>query len=783
MLRNYFKTGIRIIIRNKFHSLINISGLAIGIAVFILIMLFARNEFSYDKFHTNYKNIYKLGIGDRSCMHGALPELIREEFPEIISTFRLWKFANQTPIIIYEDKHFIVENYSYVDSSLFDIFSFELIRGNPDKFLVVPYSIVLTKSEADKIFGEDDPIGKIISMNDELNLTVTGVIQNVPHNSSNHFNALISLSTLEQVGWKINDNWMDAMFDTFVLLQNNVDHESTIEKINSFMVDYCRKEFNDELENDFLIFRTLNEVYFKQDLEWDQAKHGNLTAVKIFIAAGILILIIAIINFINLSTAKSAIRAKEIAIRKITGSGKSRIIQQFLLEAIIISIISTLLAVILVEILRPYVNDLAGSNFKIGYMENPLIILYLFLFSVLIGFIAGIYPALYLTSFKPLEIIRKKMISGHKGNILRNILIIFQFTVSLILISGTLIISKQLKHIRNVDIGLNKENLIYFEIKTDMNQDQSVFKEELLKHPDITEVAYSWKIPGRQLTRWGRTLFDKNIKYYVMFVDPDYIDLMDMEIVEGRNFSWDIPTDIDNVMLVNETAVREWELEDPIGTKIPTMNNKTAEIVGIVKDFCFESLHSRVEPIGIICDNDPDFVNIKISTEDYDKVFKYIEEKWDEFVDAPYPFDPVFLDDDLNTLYNNELKLGRILSYFSIIAIFIACIGILGVIAFICERRIKEIGIRKVNGASVRSLVMLISSDIIKMILISLIISIPVSYFAIDKWLQNFAFQVNISLLIFIFAGLLLTTIALLTVSFEAIRTATKNPADTLKYE
>lgn len=782
MIRNNLKTAYRNIIRHRAHSMINIVGLTIGIAIFFMIMMFIRHELSYDKALSNYDRIYKISLNNMSCQPGPLAPLLEENIPEIENSFRFFMWSQNTPLITYKDKNIVVEDCAHADSTFTSIFSFPIISGDKINPLSDLNTIVLTKSVSDKIFGNEDPIGKIVTIDNSREVKVTAILKDLAKNSTFQFNALISMATFESYEYGM-ESWGNHMFDTYLLTSKGVNKIDLQEKINHFFKDYVLKKWNEVVVEDYNL-HTIQEVYFKNDLLFDTSKHGNFYFVQIFFIIGLVVLLVAIINFINLSSAKASIRAKEIGVRKVLGSYKINLISQFLTESILLSIISTFFALIIVELLKPFLIELIGINLNIGYLDKPFIILIILIFSILLGFVLGIFPALILSSIKIAYLFKNLSIGGKGGKISRAILIVIQFAISMILIISTIVIVRQLNYLKDKELGFNKENIVFLNLGSKIDGSLKSFKQELLINPKISKVAFSHRIPGKPLTHLGRTLDENEIKFYALFADPDYMDLMGLELIEGRNFSNEIQTDPYHTIILNETAVKKNQIENPVGKLFTLFDpERKAKIVGVMKDFHFKSLHHSIEPLALVYKpNAFAFGNIKIANENIEESLKHIEDCWNKFYPS-YPFNFRYMDEFQESLYGTEAKLMRILIYFTFFAIFIACLGLFGLVSFITEQRSKEIGIRKVHGASIMTIVFLITKDITKWIAVAFIIACPLGYWFANKWLGNFAFQSSIPWWIYAVTGALGLLIGLLTLSFEAYKAAVKNPVDSIRYE
>jgi len=806
MFRNYILSAIRNIRKNAFHSAINIIGLTIGILATIFILLYIQDELSYDKHHVKHKRIYRLESDftinnkhDRFAVTSIpLAPSLKVEFPEIEEFVR---FAGEADILLkYEDKEFYEDRMFYTDSTIFDVFTHNFIYGTPDKALTEVNTVVLTESLAKKFFDDEDPVNKVLRTGGGRNFKVTAVVEDVPLSSHLKFNGLFSASTLaERYGEERFNSFEPGNFwnitpYSYILLKENADISNIHEKFPEYYDKYMA-EIGDQINASYKMESTpLAEVHLTSTFEGDEPT-GNILYVYIFGFVAIFILMIASINYMNMSTARSFDRAREVGIRKVIGAHRTQLIRQFLGESIILSIIAMIIAFVFVIMLLPIFNELADKNLSFSLMTNPGIYLYIFCITILVGLISGSYPAFYLSSFLPVKVLKGSIISGRKNGTLRKVLVTFQFTLSIIMIVGTIMVSNQLSFLRNKDLGFDKSNILVTQVQdTTFRKKLPSFKEELLQNPNITNVSTSTGLPGnvRSIIVMRVEKENKMQEYALNFVmvDYNYIDLLNMEIVKGRNFDKNMGTDLEEGVIINEAAAKNlgWG-DDAIGKKIDfgidldgsAMRN--TKVIGVVKDFNYVSLHNPVEPIGLFLSERPRYyVAIKFEEGSTQSVIKYVQEKWDSF-GANRTFDYSIFENTMDDMYTAEVKLGKIFLSFTILCIFIALLGLFGLSSFIAEQRSKEIGIRKSFGASVNSIVRLLFKEFTYLVIIAFVISVPLSYFAIDNWLQNFAYSANIGWMPFVAGGVMAFIIAILTVSFHSIRAATSNPVDSIKWE
>ncbi len=806
MFKNYLKVALRNLLRNKFYTAINIIGLAIGLTCTILIGLYIQNELSYDKHHVKHKRIYRLEshftIQESDDFFAAtafpLAVALKLEYPEVEEYARFTPMDNN--LFEIDGKKFFEDNVYYADSTTFNVFTHKFISGSPEKALNEPYTMVLTKSFARRIFGDENPIGKVLATGYGLNMTVTGVIEDLPQNLHLKFEALCSMITLAEFfgheryhSLESGSFWQIGHY-SYILLKEGVDIQSILDKYPQFNEKYI-KPVGDQINSKFqLMVQPLADVHLHSRVGYDQPT-GNITYVYTFGIVAIFLLLIGCINYMNMATARSAKRAVEVGIRKVVGARRGLLQKQFLIESLLITLLALILAFIAIEFLLPAFNEISGRHLEVDISGNLLFYIGILGITIFVGIVSGSYPAFYLSSFIPVEVLKGKTGSRGKGA-LRKILVLLQFSISIIMIIGTVTVTQQLNFLRTKDLGFEEENIVVLTVRdTTGVKNLDVFKEELLKHPNILKVGKSSSIPGqgygilvhRYETNDG-TLAEKGINFF--FVDNDYLDTMNMKIITGRDFDPELQTDIEESILINEKTaeVLGWG-DDALGKRIQfganldgTANRET-KVVGVVKDFHYTSLHNEVDPIVILLADSPlRNISLRIRGEDIINTLDFIEEKWNEFCPT-FPFDFTFLDDSLNELYIAEQKIGEVFSYFSILCVFIACLGLFGLAAFTAEQRTKEIGIRKVMGASVSSIVIHLSKEFAKWVIIANIIAWPIAYLGLNKWLENFAYKVDITVFTFFLSGIIALVIALLTVSFQAVKAANTNPVEALKYE
>jgi putative ABC transport system permease protein len=783
LIWNYIKLALRKIRRHKGYSFINISGLAIGMACCFIVFLWVQDELSFDRFHLNAKEIYRVlhNPQDTDIYNpygsGPLGPALKADYPEIINFTR--SFGETNAPLKYKNQAFNGKVRG-IDNSFFEIFTFPFIKGDPKNCLSEPHSIVLTEKMAAKLFHEEDPLGKTVGFEwwvGWFDLKVTGVIQDVPSNTHIRFDYLLPFEFVTWSGMTIED-WDVVAYQTYVLLPKDADPSAVQEKIAGTVKRHFPKSPYT------LYLEPLTRIHLH-----NFTGGGPIIYVYIFSIIGALILGIACINFMNLSTARSIERAREVGMRKVVGSTRTQLIKQFLGESVLLSFISFILALILVHALLPSVNNIVGKQLTLSYSGSPL---FIFLgMAFLTGIVSGSYPAVFLSGFRPVTVLKGFMRSSSQNIRLRKLLVIGQFVVSIALIIGTIIIYRQLVYMRNTDMGINKSHVINMELRGSLRKQYSTIKSELLRNPDITAVcatngSFSTRV-GSDKFGWEGKPEDKRIFMAIHSVDFDYQKIFDIKMAQGRYFSRDYPTDISDGIIVNETAAKIMGMESPIGQRIscsiPFSSQKSGTIIGVVKDFHFRSLHEKIDPLVLVIA--PGWfmdVYIRMKPENVPDTLGFIE-KTIKGLAPDFPFEYSFLDEDIDNLYKTEQRIGNLVRYGTFLAIFIACLGLFGLASFTAEKRTKEIGIRKILGASVYGIVLLLTKEFTKWVILANLVAWPVAYFVMSRWLQNFAYHVNIRIGTFLFSAALALVTALITVSFQAVKTATSNPADSLRYE
>ncbi|MBC7920371.1 MAG: ABC transporter permease [Ferruginibacter sp.] len=781
MLRNYLLIAWRNLKRHRAFSLINILGLAIGMAAFMLIGSYVANELSQDRFHQNLDRIYQIGRNDGNATPGALADFVQSRLPEIQKTVRIDYWSGASSSLKYQEKAFTVKDIVFADAAVLEVFTFPVMKGNVRTTLQAPFSMALTEKEARKIFGQEDPIGKVVRFNDQYAFTITAVIEDVPANSSIPLRGLASFSSLDGMfKYPVSADWSGSYYQTFLLLPGQHDKQRLEQKVNRIILS--REGENTVSDQKALppIYHlyTLEDVYFNHSL--GHPKHGTWSFVYASILVALIILFVAIINFINLSTARSSQRAKEVGVRKMLGSTRSNLVRQFITESVMISGIAVLIAITVAQILLPLFNDLIDAQLQFNY-TRPLFMVLLVSGAVVVGIVAGSYPAFYLTAFNPAKVLYHRAAKGPRGQGFRKALIVFQFSISTVLLVGSLTIIRQMEYVRHKDLGLNKEQVLWFPMNEAVSKKADVLKEKLLQQPGIQKFSSSrFNEPG-SANSWSFEHNGKDVALYPILADPDFLGVMGLRLLEGRNFSWNLATDKGRAAILNETAVRSFELQNPIGKEIDTPEGKLT-VVGIVKDFNLQSLHHQIEPFALVYSPRFNVANVKISPENLDQTLAYLQKTWNE-VSPNSPLAYQFLDESFDQLYQSDRRFGKIVGVFTLVALLITCLGLFGLVLFSTEQRTKEVGIRKVLGASVVHILSLLTKEIAVLVVVANLIAWPVGWYVMNRWLRDFAYRINLDWWIFLAAAGLLIFVALLTVGYQTWQAARQNPVKALRYE
>lgn len=814
MIRNYFKVAIRNLFKNSFYSFINILGLSIGITSCLLILIYVNHEMSYDKFHKDHDRIYrvtaeaKLGgteVISMAVSSAPMAERLKSDLEEIESITRLLQLSKT---IKHNGNIYREEDMLYADSTFFDVFDFDVVQGDPHTMLREKYSLVLTEETAHRYFGEQNVnnsnvLGQQLIIDGD-NYQITGILHNVPSNSHFDFDMLVSMSTTDDA---LNPIWLNMSYFTYVKLRGGVNPKSLDDKLMDIVMEniipqvvaYMNMpaellEDKASAKNFFhYILQPITSIHLHSDLRSELGANSDISYVYIFSAIAIFIIVIACINFMNLATARGSKRALEVGVRKTLGSLRSHLVWQFMIESILFSCIAMIIALGLTEALKYPFSTITGQMISFNIFEQPWILGLIIGLTLFVGVLSGSYPAFFLTKFKPVEVLKSGGRSGNKKSVFRNSLVVLQFSISIGLIVCTILVYEQMNFISNKNLGFDKENVIVIENGRQLGNNNQVFKNELLKNSEVLSVSYAQRIPSVGFnmpvcTPEGEEGID--IPVYTNEVDYDFLTTFGMELSNGRNFSPKYPSD-SSAILINESAVRRfgWIGEDvnPVGKYVSMINpsfgtRSKLYVVGVVRDFNFESLKSEISPNVMFLNSVGNFISIRVKSSDIGGLLKQIESTWKDI--APdVPFQYSFLDQRFEDLYQAERNMSQVFSIFTSMAIFIACLGLLGLAAYTTEQRTKEIGIRKTMGASVPNVVNMLNKEFIKLVAIALIFASPIAWYLMNNWLGNFVYKTEIGVFPFIIAGGLAITIALITVGVQSFKAATANPVDSLRNE
>lgn len=798
MIKSYFKIAFRNLWKHKVFSSINILGLAIGMSACFFIFLYVKFETSYDNFHSKGDRVYRI-VSDvktpsETIQSGItiapLAIYLKKDFPEVEDAVR---FSPGEFIVKKDNIKFLEERSVLADSTLFNVLDYTLLEGNKNTALKEPMSIVFSETAAKKYFGKSNPIGQEVLLTDAaINATVTGIMKDLPGNSQIKADMFISMSSYKQIfGHELDDNeWTNHGFLTYILLRPNTDLNAFTKKLPAFMELHHGAQAKELQMFETLFLEPLQDVYLKSShTAYTPAKlfvTGNEKNVYIFSVIAIFILLIAYINFINLTTARSVERAKEVGIRKVIGAERFDLVRQFIGESVLISLFSFILSLIFCGLALPLFNYLAGKEIISSIFSNPFYLFLLLLISLSAGIFAGLYPSLVLSSYKPVSVLKGRFSTSSNGLILRKGLVILQFAISITLIIGTMIVYIQLHYLRNRDLGFSNEYEMV--IKTNAEKNKDAFKESLASIPGVISTCYSSSVPGSfhasafsEMQNKNGDLQKTNLNLY--FIDFDYIKQYNLKVIAGRSFSKDFPSDSTDAMMINESAAALLGYDIPgeaVGRNFNQWGRK-GKIIGVLKDFNYKSLQQKIEPLVMRIDpNNFDFISIKVEANNLPATIKSISDNWNRAIPNK-PFDFYFLDEFFNNQYQSESNFGKLFFYFAVLAIFISCLGLLGLSSYSTIQRKKEIGVRKIMGASIVDIVKMLSSDFIKLVCIAFAIGSPIAWFGMSKWLDDFAYRTNLSVWIFALSGAIAITIAFFTISFQAIKAAIANPVKSLR--
>ncbi len=816
MWKNHLKIAWRNLLKYKFYSLINVSGLSIGLCAFLFILLFVQEEKSFDRYHPFAERTYRVNVdgrlGDQEIHSAqncaAFGPTAKAEFPEVAEFCRFRSRGSY--LVKYENRHFREDRVIFADSTLFGVFGLQLAEGNPDKALAEPNAVVITEEMAEKYFGVADPMGKTLILDNKEPYKVTGVMKKAPSNTHFSYDFYLSLCSLEESREVL---WGNMNFNTYLVLREGVDPSTFEPRISGQLI---RKYFAPEVEKylgmtwaDFLAAKNafdyhlfpMTDIHLYSDIKDELGANSDIKYVWIFSIIGVLILLIACINFMNLSTARSAVRAREVGVRKVVGARRGHLIRQFLSESMLLSFLALLFAWGLTLVLLPYFNSLSGKDFTLGQIARPGFLLTTLTLSAFVGFLAGSYPAAFLSRFEPVKVLKGVFKLESSKSVLRNGLVVFQFLITITLLCSTLVVYRQLNFIQEKKLGYNREQLLMLNDAYALGDNLLPFKERVRSMPQVANASVSGFLPVPSSNNTSSYFKGRNpdlgnaILIHNWRVDHDYVPTMQMEVLHGRNFSKEFPSD-SSAVVINETLAGYYQpdparWEEVIGQELSNIGQNATDlevfkIIGIIRDFNFESLRQTISPMGLFLGDSRGFITLRLQTENLPGFINTLQNAWNEM--APnQPFSYNFMDERFDRMYNNEQRIGRIIATFSFLTIFIACIGLVGLSTFIAQQRTKEIGVRKVLGASVPGIVGLLSKDFVKLILAALGLAAPTAWYFMNNWLKSFAYRIDLDWLSFapiaLGAGLAALLIAFLTIGIQSVRAALANPVASLKSE
>lgn len=807
MFFNYLKIAARNLLKYKFISFINLFGLTVGLACCLLILTYIINELSYDKYHDKADRIYRVTRvfnnpenGDVSLHLGTVAPpfapLLANDFKEIESVTRF--LQNGVTPFRYGDKLFNEQDPYWADSNFFDFFNMEVVRGNPEKALTDPYCVMLSEKVAKKYFGNEDPLNKVIRMNNQSDFKVTGVFKELPANSHFHPELMLSFSTLRDTAIygeeNLRSNWGNNSFFTYILLPEGYDIKKLEAQLPAFIDRHVESGPKFKASQwTSLPLQKLTDIHLRSHLDAEAEENGDIRRVYIFSAIALFILLIACINYMNLSTARSALRAREIGVRKVVGAERKSIIFQFLTESVLICWLAIILAFVLTWTLLPFLGKLSGQDLSIDILLRWQILVPLLVIPFIVGIISGLYPAIFMSSFQPVRVLKGLFRAGGSNISFRKVLVTAQFAISIILIVCTAVVFKQMRYMQNKALGFDRDHLVTIPYTNALNDRFDGFRTELMANGSVRNVGRSSRIPtgrlldamGTQIKR-GDTMTPANVDIKFVAADKDFISTYGIKIVAGRGFSGNFDADT-SAFLINQAAASVLgfkNVQDAVGLQME-YGDRRGTLVGVFNDFHFESMHQKILPLVLLVPRTSfnyGNISVKVAGNNIAGALQHIENTWQKFLpDVPYQY--TFLDENFERLYRSEQREKSIFTIFSFIAIFIACLGLLGLSAFAISQRVKEIGIRKVLGANTSTIVALLSKDFMKLVIISAVIAFPVAWWAMNNWLQDFAYRITIPWWIFLVAGVIAAVIALLTISTQAIKAAISNPVKSLRTE
>ena len=795
MLKNYLHVALRNLRKQAAYSFINIGGLALGLACAFMIVLYVQHERSYDRFHENEDRLYRLiqhvvqgeYAGNKSAIFAAgyAPQL-KARYPEIEAAIL---FDERTPYLKIDGTSERIGDVGFIGREALHAFTFPLLRGNPETALESPYSILLTESAATSLFGREDPIGRRITYNDDFDVTVTGILKDVPANTHLQFNALVPIELMREVmGDDALEDFTNSNYYLYLLLAPGTDPEQLEEKLYAYRLERAEGDEEQARRMEYVL-QPITDIHFTTDIQWDVSTNVDIRYIYLFSGIALLILLIAGVNFMNLATARATQRAREVGVRKAVGAHKGQLVWQFLGESVMLSGVAIGVALLLTALFLPAFRAIIGSAVSFRAEDVGTLALLVGI-GLLAGLLAGTYPAFYLSAFRPATVLKGEVTRGNRATLLRKGLIVLQFGISVFLIISTISIYNQIHYMRSKKLGFAKEQVIFAPLTPPIQESYDAFRQTVLQNPNVLHVAQAGNLPGRVNTsrgyNWpGQSADEENGRsFYTILADYDYLTTLGLELVAGRDFSRDMPTDFENAYILNETAVRElgWSAEEAVGQPFRAWDREMGQIIGVVQDFHYQSLHQQIGPVVINIKPWISYAAFRLTPENIPATVDYLQAQWQRLAPG-FPFDYRFLDEDFDRLYRAEEDLVRLFTFFAGLAIFVACLGLFGLAAYSAEQRTKEIGIRKVLGASTRSITLLLSKEFTLLVSVAFFLAAPVAFFVMRRWLADFAYRIEISGWVFLLAGVLALTIAWLTVSYQSIKAALADPVKSLRYQ
>ncbi len=796
MLKNYLKVALRNLRRHKGYSFINIGGFAIGMACCLLILIHVRHELSYDRYHKDAERIYRIVLDIRTRtsnrvfapISATVAPALEADYPQVEHTARVIPISSR--LVKREGTFFYEDRFMYADQNLFDIFNIPFIQGNSQAALIRPNTIVISERMAQKYFSDENPLGKILEIN-QKEYEITGVVKDSPENTHLKYDLIASLETL--ANWGEMSNWHGTNFYTYLKLKPHVNIAQFSQQVSRLADKYVKERLDSWGETYHYFLQPLPSIHLHSHIRYEIEPSGNPFYVYIFSFVGLFILLIACLNFMNLATARSANRAKEVGMRKVVGAQKPQLIGQFLGESLLVALLSLGSAMVIAKVTISPLNRLTGTSLSFDELLNPVVLTVLIVGSILVGLAAGLYPAFILSAFRPVATLKGALRSGVRSTAMRTVLVVVQFAISVVLIIGTLIMYRQFNFMKNQHLGFEKEQKLVLPIRggISIEENYKTVKDIFSKHLSITDATASSTVPGRGVSNFSIKLVgeedDKNQSMFHLYFDEDFIPSYGIEIKAGQAFQKGMNTDIGGAFLINEAAVRAFgwsKPEEAIGKRLQTgWGGRVNPIIGVTKNFHYRGLQSEVEPL--IMGFRPEgfrYITLSIDITNLKETLAFVESQWKTLFPGN-PFESFFLDTDFDRQYRADEQVGGIFGIFTLLGLFIACLGLLGLASFAAESRTKEIGIRKVLGASIPGIVLMLSKQFAKWVLLANLIAWPVAYYFMGAWLKNFAYRIHIDILTFFLSGFVVLAIALITVSFQSIKAAFANPADTLRYE